>query len=94
MDLIKKTYPFIDELVDSLYIDKLNNLIDKNCKTIEDKKIFIMFIITYFMTYLNTPNITSDGIKEFLNNIIKNPEERLKYIKLFYEFDENRKLIK
>ena len=93
MDLIKKNYPFIDELVDSLYIDKLNNLIDKNCKTIEDKKIFIMFIITYFMTYLNTPNITSDGIKEFLNNIIKNPEERLKYIKLFYEFDKNRKLI-
>ena len=44
-----KIYPFIDELVDALYTDELNKMIDSENVQV-DKKTFIMFIIMYFVT--------------------------------------------
>ena len=40
-----KIYPMIDELVNSLYTTEINNLIDTKCETVEDKRVFLMFLI-------------------------------------------------
>jgi hypothetical protein len=93
-------FPMIDDLVNSLYTDEINNLIDTKCKTIEDKRVFLMFIIMYFYTYLNISqdikeqfNIKKE-LKIFLTDIIKNPEKRSKCIELYTNFEQSIKFLK
>ena len=53
MSLITKeseVLPFKDQLVESLYTDEINNLLEKMCTTIDDKRTFLMFLMTYFFT--------------------------------------------
>lgn len=54
--------PFIGELVDSLYTEELNKLIDKTCESEIDKRTFMMFIMMYFLTYINTIDIKDQQI--------------------------------
>jgi len=93
-------YPMIDELVDSLYTDEINNLIDTKCETIDDKRVFLMFMIFYFYAYLSVPKELKDSfdtkkeLKLFLTDIIKNPEKRHKCIELYSMFEKSIKLLK
>jgi hypothetical protein len=63
-------FPIIDELVNSLYTDDINNLIHTKCKTIDDKRVFLMFLIMYFYTYLNIYDLkhTPDNTKSLTDN--------------------------
>ena len=93
-------FPMIDDLVNSLYTDEINNLIDTKCKTIDDKRVFLMFLIMYFYTYLNISNDIKENfdikteLKIFLTDIIRNPEKRIKCIELYSSFEQSIKLLK
>jgi hypothetical protein len=76
----------IDELVDILHNDTLNHLIDSKCTTELDKKTFMIFVITYFYTYLNIgKDVSKEDIKIFLTELIRNPEKRRQCIELYYK---------
>lgn len=96
---INKNYPFIEDLVDTLYTTELNNLMDNKCSTEEDKRVFIMFILMYFYTYLSIPlevkkneEIKSE-LKLFLSDIIRNPEKRQIIIQLYKNFENSIKYL-
>lgn len=92
-------YPMIDELVNSLYTDKINNLINTNCETIDDRRVFLMFLIMYFYTYLSIPEDIKEQydikheLKTFLTDMIRNPEKRKKCIELYTTFEKSVKLL-
>lgn len=77
-------YPMIDDLVETLHNDTLNNLIDAKCITELDKKTFMIFVITYFYTYLNVgKDVSKEDIKIFLSELIRNPDKRRQCIELY-----------
>lgn len=92
-------YPMIDELVNSLYKDDINNLIDTKCETVDDRRVFLMFLIIYFYTYLSVPKDVKEKydmkheLKVFLTDMIKNPEKRAKCIELYTNFEKSVKLL-
>lgn len=80
-------YPFINELVDSLFNNELNSIIDENTELNHDKSVFMMFVNIYFMAYLHTQSKTSTQnrvsdeerkklLKEMLSDVIRCPEKR------------------
>lgn len=85
-----RVYPFIDELVDSLYTDELNKLIDSENVQF-DKRTFLMFIIIYFSTrlYASNETISKENIKTFMTDLIRNPMKRSKCIELFMMFEKS-----
>jgi hypothetical protein len=86
-----KPLPFINDLVDVLFTKEINNLIDDNCVTVEDKRVFMMFLMTYFYSYLSISvkdQHTKQNLKEFLSNLINNPDKRLKCIELYTTFEK------
>ena len=85
-----KVYPFIDELVDSLYTDELNRIIDSENVQF-DKRTFLMFIIIYFSTrlYASNESISKENIKTFMSDLIRNPVKRRKCIELFTMFERS-----
>lgn len=85
-----KIYPFIDDLVNALYTDELNSIIESDNVQF-DKRTFLMFIIMYFGTrlYATNENISKSDIKIFLTNMIRNPDKRIKCIELFMMFEKN-----
>lgn len=83
-----KVYPFIDELVDALYTDELNKIIDSENVQI-DKKTFIMFIVMYFITRINSDILDKDSIKYFLTDLIRTPEKRQQCIEIFLMFEKS-----
>lgn len=93
-------YPMIDELVDSLYTTEINNLIDSKCETVDDKRVFLMFIIIYFYTYLSVPKDVKDTfnmkeeLKVFMTDVIRNPEKRSKMVELYRNFENSVQLLK
>lgn len=93
-------YPMIDELVDSLYTTEINNLIDSKCETVDDKRVFLMFIIIYFYTYLSVPKDVKDTfnmkeeLKVFMTDVIRNPEKRSKMVELYRTFENSVQLLK
>jgi hypothetical protein len=95
-------FPVIDELVNSLYMKELNELIDTKCKTVEDKRVFLMFLIIYFYSYLNVPEEIKKNdnydlkseLKIFLSDIIKNPEKRHKGVDLYMTFEKSINYLK
>jgi hypothetical protein len=93
-------YPMIDELVDSLYTHDINNLIDTKCETTDDRRVFLMFLIMYFYTYLSIPKDVKEQydmkyeLKIFLTEMIRNPEKRSKCIELYTTFENSVKLLK
>ena len=85
-----RVYPFIDELVDSLYTDELNRLIDSENVQF-DKKTFFMFIIIYFSTrlYASNESISKENLKTFMTDLIRNPMKRSKCIEVFMMFEKS-----
>lgn len=86
--------PFINQMVDNLYIDELNNLITKTCNTNIDKRTFMMFIMMYFFTFLNiNENSNNDEKKQmlkiFMSELIMNSEKRSQCINLYEIFEKN-----
>jgi hypothetical protein len=85
-----RVYPFIDDLVDSLFNSNLNNLINKNTEMNSDKSVFMMFVNIYFMAYLHTQSLTHSEnsgniitenekkqlLKQMLSEVIRCPEKR------------------
>ena len=72
----------------------MNQFIKEKCKNAEDKRVFIMFIMMYFYSYLsNNTHKSKESIKLFLSNLIKNPESRQKCINLYIAFENNTKMI-
>lgn len=93
-------FPIIDDLVNSLYTDDINNLIHTKCKTIDDKRVFLMFLIMYFYTYLNVYDTSYDtsydkshtqktDLKIFLTDIIRNPNKRKLCLELYTSFEKS-----
>lgn len=96
----KDIYPGIDDLVDVLYTDEINNLIDTKCQTSDDKRVFLMFLIMYFYNYLSIPDDIKGGdydvktsLKMFLTDLLKNPEKRTKCLEIYTSFENTIKLI-
>lgn len=93
-------YPMINELVDSLYTSEINQLIDTKCETIDDKRVFLMFIIVYFYTYLSLPKNVKDSydmkdeLKIFMTDMIRNPEKRSKMVELYRTFENSVNYLK
>lgn len=93
-------YPMIDELVNSLYKEEINNLIDTKCETVDDRRVFLMFLMMYFYTYLSIPKDVKEQfdmkneLKVFLTDMIRNPEKRSKCIELYTTFENSVKLLK
>lgn len=93
-------YPMIDELVESLYTQEINNLIDTKCETVDDKRVFLMFMIMYFYTYLSIPNEIKtkydmkEELKIFMSDMIKNPDKRMKMIELYRTFETSVNYLK
>jgi hypothetical protein len=85
-----KIYPFIDELVNILYTDDLNNLIDSEHVQI-DKRNFFMFIIMYFTTrlYASNESLSKENMKLFMTDLIRDPIKRNKCIQLFLMFENS-----
>jgi len=83
-------YPFINDLVDSLFNEEFNNLVNKNTESNTDKSVFMMFVNIYFMAYLHVQekqnliqdiNIDSHTnkkllLKKMLSEVVKCPEKR------------------
>lgn len=89
MELQKKDniYPFIDTLVDALFTKEINDIIDNENVTV-DKKSFIMFICMYFSTRLYSKKCSKEAIKQFMTDLIRNPEKRYKCLLLFNSFEK------
>lgn len=95
--------PFMSELVDSLYTEELNALIDKTCQTGLDKRTFMMFIMMYFFTFINVTNGTADArpeggqptenrkamLKVFMSELIMNSEKRRRCVELYMMFEKS-----
>jgi hypothetical protein len=86
--------PMFDELVNVLYTDSLNNLIDTKCKTTDDKRVFFMFLIMYFHSYLSIPlemkphyDIKTE-LKRFLSELIRNPDKRKNCLDIYTTFEK------
>ena len=88
-------YPFIDELVDSLFSDNLNALIEKNTEINSDKSVFMMFVNIYFMAYLHTTQTQNrvsneekkHTLKKMLSEVMKCPEKRQICVSLIKQFN-------
>jgi hypothetical protein len=93
-------YPMIDELVNSLYTNDINNLIDTKCETVDDRRVFLMFLMMYFYTYLSIPKDLKEQfdmkneLKVFLTDMIRNPGKRSKCIELYTTFENSVKILK
>jgi len=84
----KKIYPFIDKLVDVMYNDDLNNLMEESIEGHYDKSIFLMYIVLYFGIYMSIDkSIRSankkQAIKEELTDIIRDPNKRQACLNFF-----------
>ena len=91
-------YPMINDLVDSLYTDEINDIIQKSCNSLVDKRSFMMFIIMYFLTFINIKNnngnnLSKNEMKILLTEFIRNPEKRQKCVELFLLFENSVKKI-
>jgi hypothetical protein len=79
----QRVYPFVDELVDKLYV-QCDELIDKHIDVESEKSIFMMFVVMYFAVHLKIKsNIFAmsdterkETIKQILTEFIRNPEKR------------------
>ena len=89
----KEILPFIDQLVNLLYTSDINKVIEKKCKTQIDKRVFLMYIIMYFYSYLIIPNevkkdlYIKESLKKYLSELINNSEKRLKCIEMYQTFE-------
>ena len=83
-----KIYPFVDELVDALYTDELNKIIDSENVQV-DKRTFIMFIVMYFTTRIHSDILDKESIKYFLTDLIRTPEKRQQCIEIFLMFEKS-----
>ena len=94
---IIKIYPMINKLVDTLYIESINSLINIKCETIDDRRVFLMFIIIYFYSYLCIPKETLNDseikikLKLFLNDLISDQNKRNTCINLYKLLEVNLK---
>lgn len=85
-------YEGIDRFVDAFYTSEINNLIEDTCKDIIDKRVFMMFIIMYFHTFLHI-KLDKIEMKKFLTAMIKDPYKRQKCINLYLIFEKTSKQI-
>lgn len=83
----QKIYPFINEIVDLLYTDKCNSIIEKVIENDNDKSVFLMFIMMYFGIHLkldkSNDDIKKDQIKILMTELIKDPYKRQFCIEMF-----------
>lgn len=77
-----RNYPFVEELVDTLYKDDINELIEKRTETEGDKSIMMMFILMYFAMYLklNTPKETHAVPGALVHNVHTEKKEFMKQL--------------
>ena len=82
---------FIEELVDSLYTNEINKIIESDNVQV-DKKMFLMFIVTFFITRLfcekDSKPLNSDEIKNFMTELLlTNKTKRLQCMELFLQLN-------
>lgn len=92
--------PFMDDLVECLYTDELIALIETTCREDLDKRTFLMFVMMYFFTYLNTCALPPGGtegpradrkqlLKEFMSDLIMNSEKRKRCVDMYVSFEQS-----
>ena len=93
-----KVYPFVDQLVDTLYCDNINNIINDKIQTDMDKSIFMMFVLMYFVVniklqsaidnqQLKSDNVqTKEHIKNIMTHIIADGEKRKACLQMFESY--------
>lgn len=86
----KVSSPLIEELVDLLYTEELNNLIDTICVSNLDKRSFMMFVMMYFYSRLSAVNnVTKESLKSFLTELIMDNDKRKKCIDIYRNFEKS-----
>ena len=93
----KRTYPFVEKLVDALYNDDVNSVIEKSVEGHYDKSIFLMFVVLYFGIFLSIEKFEykKDLLKESISDIIRDHDKRTACLQFFCNlgiFEKNEKL--
>lgn len=77
----------LDDLVDALFIDDFNQIMDKYTNTELDFQTIVLFIKIYMMAYKVTqneePNIRKKSIKELIHYAMKESNTRSEIIRSF-----------
>lgn len=76
-----KNYPFVEQLVNAFYTDEINDILHSD-NVQYDKKIFLMYIVLYFIIALHD-DMDADMIKKCLSDIIRTPSIRLQLVTTF-----------
>jgi hypothetical protein len=91
--------PGINDLVNILYNERINDYMNSECKTADDRRVMFMFLIMYFYSYLSIPGeLTSvvdvkEMLKIFLSDLIKNSDKRKKCLEMYDGFEDTIKTI-
>lgn len=77
----QKIYPFINDMVDTLYNDSTNELIERVIENNNDKSVFLMFIMMYYGIHLqldkqDDDNFKREQIKILMTDLIRDPQKR------------------
>jgi hypothetical protein len=80
---VRHNYPFIDQLVDTLHSDELNTIIKDKLRTDDDKSIFMMFIMMYFIINIKVQSIQKEQIKDVMAQFIGDYDKRRVCLQMF-----------
>lgn len=91
--------PGINDLVNVIYNDHLNSLLDKKNESLDDRRVLLMFLIMYFYSYLSIPKDIKNHIdvkqtlKAFLSELIKDHKKRKVCLEMYQAFETTVKTI-
>lgn len=91
--------PGINDLVNVLYIENLNEFLDKKNETSDDRRVLLMFLIMYFYSYLSIPKQVKSNVdvkqtlKVFLSELIRDKDKRLICLNVYKNFEDSLKLM-
>lgn len=92
-------YPFVDELVNTLFTGEINDLMSKHIEGAYDKQVFLMFIMLYFGVHIHLDGEATEdkkqAIKYIVTECVKDPIKRQSCLEMFArvvpELKENAK---
>lgn len=101
---VKKRTSFIDDLVDALFLDDFNQVVDNYTNSELDFQTVVLFIKLYMMAYRVTQNDNDNdnqkqNIKDVIHYIMENSDIRSEIVKSFNDntiiksfFDQIKKI--
>ena len=91
--------PGVNDLVNILYNERINDYMNSECKTADDRRVMFMFLIMYFYSYLSIPGElksvvdVKEMLKIFLSDLIKNGDKRKKCLEMYEGLEDTIKTI-